>query len=102
MTVDSPHTHAGQRRRGSRLVVRHMPMQLNQNFVTRLRLGPNPGLIRLRAGTAKDSRRFLLLFAAVGFQSIDGRIFANHIVSQLGLHHRLFHGRGRFCERITA
>ena len=74
---------------------------LHDNFVARLRVDFGANLVRHGAGGDEQSGFFTQQLGGEILQPVDGGIFAEHIIADLGLGHGPTHFRRGFGNGIT-
>jgi len=93
---------AGETRRRSAFVADHMGTGLDDDLVARPGVQADGELVRHRAG-GHEERGFLAEQPCRHLlQTIDGRVFAEDVVADLGRRHRLAHGGRGLRHRIAA
>ena len=79
-----------------------MRLPVADYFLLRLRLHPNGDLVGHGARRAEQTCLQPKQGGGLLFQGAHGRVFSEHVVAHVGVHHGGVHGRGGFGHRIAA
>ena len=99
--VERPDGHAAQRRRGTALPQEHVARPLGQNLFAGGAVQADGNLVGHAAGRHEDRGVLAQDFGDAGFERVDRRVFAVHIVADRGREHRLPHGRRRAGDGVA-
>ena len=100
--ADCANGDAAESSRASCLEVGDVPVFVDQQFIAGPTMHANTHLVRLRSRTGKHGRLFAEQFGNHRFQPVDGRIFARHVVANLGISNRFAHAGTGLGDGIAA